>query len=95
MDGHRLQGDANESVDGHLDWDRQEVKDFLNLYGADIVQERPEAEITETYLTRTTASTNLNRLSFLLTFPQGNQTNIDHYNDNMGDLRPQFVQGGS
>lgn len=87
---YSIQGDANEFVDGHLDWDRQEVRDLLNVYGSDITQERPEAEITETFLTRTTASTNLNRLSFLLTFPQG-LTNIDHYNDNMGDLRPQSV----
>lgn len=87
---YTIQGDTNEFVDGHLDWDRQEVKDLLNVYGSDISQQRPEAEITETYLTRTSTSTNLNRLSLLLTFPQG-LTNMDHFNDNMGDLRPQSV----
>lgn len=87
---YHLQGDANEFVDGHLDWDRQEVRDLLNVYGSDISQQRPEAEITETFLSRTSTSTNLNRLSLLLTFPQG-LTNMDHFNDNMGDLRPQSV----
>ena len=87
---YSIQGDANEFVDGHLDWDRQEVRDLLNVYGSDISQQRPEAEITETFLSRTSTSTNLNRLSLLLTFPQG-LTNMDHFNDNMGDLRPQSV----
>lgn len=71
IDAITLNGDADEYVDGKLDWSNPEVAALLNIYGSDIHQQSPEVELDTAWTERTTTERDVTRLQFLLSFPQG------------------------